>query len=78
MEHTNINTEQDINKNNITIIDVVSANKSIEICLNILNSVDWDVVDLLINETPPELQNEYNYKVLSATRKFQEELKNYE
>ena len=56
------------------LIDIVSQNTKVEIILNLLSQIDWNVIDEMIIATPENLQDQVSYKVLVSSHKFNNEI----
>lgn len=56
------------------VFSVIEQNTKIEVALDILNLVRWDVIEQVIENTPPELKSQLNYKIIVKTLEFQNSL----
>jgi hypothetical protein len=64
---------KEVNKPKFSLQDVVSTNTIIDCSLNLLSQVNFEIVDFLLDSTPPEMRG-LSYKVLQLTKKFNSEM----
>lgn len=63
-----------MNEENKDIFDVITNNHTIEIVISLLQNVDWDIINRIIESTPPDLKEQENYKVLVESLEFKSKL----